>query len=116
MPMKNLIKRFLTGAPAPESPPPRVHSVVANQNVFDKQAGRALGLRRNMWVMSPVYGVGILQALSPDAVGQVMLIDDNGDNRMPVIVQANSLRQALHAEIPGPRRPDATTAAKFGYT
>lgn len=97
------------------APVARTQEVVGSSTQFDRKVARALGLRRNMWVVSSTFGVGILQALSADGVASVMLIGEDGQNRLSVIAQANSLRQALHAEIPGPRRPDAMTAARFGY-
>lgn len=92
--------------------------VVAEQPTPDR-SGRnailAIGLRRNMWVADADNRVGILTDANAEGIATVMLVQDDGTNLMQVNTMLANLRMARHAEIPGPRRPDADRAAQFGY-
>jgi hypothetical protein len=70
--------------------------------------------KRGMWV---VYGIrtGILTKLELGDVATVMLVDDQGLNRIEIHVPAKDLRQAWFEEIPAPRRPDYEHASRAGY-
>lgn len=72
-------------------------------------------LRRGMWV---VYRdkVGVLTNVEGGNVAVVSLCDELGVNTVEIHVNAFEVRQAWHDEIPTPRRPDADTAQRFGYT
>lgn len=88
------------------------------------------GLRRGMWVTVTGGPTGILVGLDVTGVAQVQLLEDDGTNKVtiekrpdgsqhlvPLIIPkaVTALRQAFLEEIPAPRRPDAETAARFGY-
>ncbi len=106
----------LKGLLAPSVPQPVADTVRVSDRTFHKPTAAVYGLRRGMWVWSPDHGVGILTNVYEGGMGAIMLVNDDGTNKVAVGRPLMGLRQAKHKEIPSARRPDATTARHFGYS
>jgi hypothetical protein len=81
---------------------------------FDPVQAERLLLRQGMWVQTS-SGVGILLGLTAEGVARVMLVDEEGLNRLEISTSSASLRQATFAEIPDPRKPHPDLGDRMGY-
>jgi len=110
--MFNLFKRK-PPAPAPISPN-AVQYVVA-PTTPNTEAFKALFVRQGMWVKTE-QGVGIVTDAHPaDQAVTVMLTDEQGQNKLAVVLPRASISQAALADIPEKRRPSAEWGASKGY-
>jgi hypothetical protein len=67
-----------------------------------------------MWVVAD-KNVGILTALAADGRAEVTLTNADGTNKVAIVTQATSLRQAAFSDIPVARRPSMAQALAYGY-
>lgn len=100
----------------PSAPQPVEDTVRVSDRTFHKPTAAVYGLRRGMWVYSPDHGVGILTNVYEGGVGAIMLVNEDGTNKVAVGRPLMGLRQAKLKEIPPCRRPDAEAARLFGYS
>lgn len=90
------------------------HIVEAQPSAVNRVVARATGLRNGMWVT--VDGaVGILTALDASGAASVMLVNEDGTNKIGVVTSAFNTKQARRSEIPEKRRPSTEMALARGY-
>lgn len=97
------------------SPNARVHVADPPPARYSAPALRRFRLRPGMWVFDPGAGVGILTGLERDGTAQVMLVCEDGTNKLAISCPAEALRQALFEDIPACRRPAPEIALRMGY-
>jgi hypothetical protein len=75
---------------------------------------RDAGIRLGMWVMSS-GGVAIVSRIYAKGEVDVMLVDEDGNNKVEMRYLLNTLRQCRLEEIPPARRPDKDSGFRKGY-
>jgi hypothetical protein len=122
--MFSKIKKILgSDSLPPESPwaganatPVVSDTVQRADRTFHRPTAQVYRVRRGMWVVVPLHGVGILTNVYEGGGATVMLTDEVGENKIAISVPLMGVRQAKLMEIPAPRRPDATVAINLGYS
>lgn len=105
-----LFKSFLKGQPHV------VHVCVwdADRETTPLHIHRDVGIRLGMWVMTS-GGVAVVSRLYAKGEVDVMLVDENGDNKVEMRYMLNTLRQCRLEEVPSQRRPDKDAGFRKGY-
>lgn len=105
-----LFKAFLKGQP-------HVIQVThwdADRETTPLHIHRDAGIRLGMWVMTS-GGVAIVSRIYAKGEVDVMLVTEDGDNKVEMRYLLNTLRQCRLEEIPAPRRPDKDSGFSKGY-
>ena len=105
-----LFKGFLKGQPTV------VHVAVWDdeRKTTPLHIHRDAGIRLGMWVMTS-GGAAVVSRIYAKGEVDVMLVDENGDNKVEMRYLLNTLRQCRLEEIPAPRRPDKDSGFSKGY-